>query len=272
MKGNGAGVLNALQAQATLLWRSGRVGMLWIVTVGMLLLLELLSQIGMVFMPGVPMPPTWPRLFGSFDLLGIVMFGWGIAIWSGEPPEDRDAHWSVPLSIVLQDMSRVVAGWLFSLSAVGLLCGAGLLLAWKGGGWPHIAAANVGVWVGFVMQATIPFGVGAGVGLLSSKPVRVIGIGALTFMALVLLQRRTPMAAVLPTWLVSGPIGAFGVAKSALRESFDPAFHSSAPWSVVAGAWIVALVIALPSASRAGHAFAEGLSVRLALTRLKWRS
>jgi hypothetical protein len=244
--------------QVQLLSQSGRVTLLLVAIVGVLLLLELLAEIGIAFMPGVPQPFDWPRVFGSFDLLGWVAFGWGIAIWSGEPPSLRDTHWSMPVSVVGHDLLRIAAGWMCMMLAVVVLAAVGSGLAYASGGWRHIQNAPLAVWAAFLVHASLMFGVGSAIGLAAQRPVRVALIGVLAFVALTLVERGLGVSALSPSRLLVGSFGLLTAGKGGFREAFDPQYHLAAPWWLLSSIWAAIIVSLLPLASRLGIRHAGG--------------
>jgi len=66
----------------------------------------------------VSAPPTSELAYYFLALAGVF---WPLAIWRNEAWEKRDYRWSLPVSTVAHDLTRVLVGWLFLVGGTALL-------------------------------------------------------------------------------------------------------------------------------------------------------
>lgn len=133
-----AGTWTSLRQQAWLLWKSRRWAFLVLAFVALLALISAGEE-----------PSVAPELLIAALVLLPAAPIWAMLVWSGEAPEGRSYHWSLPVSRPVHDLVRVALGAVALLAAYAILAAVGAIIAATAGGYDRFAAIGSTAWAGF---------------------------------------------------------------------------------------------------------------------------
>lgn len=115
--------MNAVRAQATLMWKAKTVHFFLAVCSVQWVLLEILVRRNDLRLTGQIVHGETTMLM-SF-MLGVMM---GLLIWREEPPKSRYYHWTLPVDASVHDTARIVAGLAWLASGLALYLGLGFAI------------------------------------------------------------------------------------------------------------------------------------------------
>ena len=156
--------LEGVRAQAALLFRSRRPGILLLVVaiVGVVSILYHTSTLN-GWTPAVMLTPGW---YSILFLLGGV---WGVLVWHEEGPKARWYHWSLPLDASTHDLARVVAGAAWLMAAVALFLAYVLGMGVATGRVSELLGVPALAWVAFATSALLGYLLLASLATLTGK-------------------------------------------------------------------------------------------------------
>ncbi|HKP74671.1 MAG TPA: hypothetical protein VJT67_03975 [Longimicrobiaceae bacterium] len=162
-----------------------------------------------------------------------------MAVWKGEEPARRGYHQSMPVDHGDHAIARGAAGLGWTLAAVGAFFGwMGLLTLATGG---SVEAGEPWQWLAPVIGATVTYLLGSALTLVSARPWRWLGGGAVAYLFLGMFRRSdglTPLVDLVDA-VFTGRFGLRTLLTGLVRNPAD-----TYPWMVPdLGAWITTVWI-----------------------------
>ena len=139
------GIWTAFRQQLWLLAASGRwAGM----TLSILVLMVILDAHTPAPVPGV--------LTLAVILLPVSAL-WAIVVWSGEGPNQRGYHWSMPVPRAAHELARVAAGALYLVAMCAVFAVADALMSSLEGQYAEFAAIDAGAWANYFIAPVVVY-------------------------------------------------------------------------------------------------------------------
>lgn len=196
----------------------------------------------------VPINQVTAALVVCLGTLAIVAWFGPFKLWEGEPPSQRDYHWSMPVAKDAHDLARVLAGVIIYFGWALALYGSVVLLALFSGKLTLFAGLGLEVWLCLLLGPLLWYLLTSFFTVRCEHPTgwiwSIIGVTA-AITTLSSLLPLGPLVSVLEVVLFER-WGLFtGVAGPVVRELLGFDAGSSSAWPVTWLAWIVILSAAI---------------------------
>jgi hypothetical protein len=233
----------ATRIQAVFLRRMGRVMAILAGCVGVVIGLEIL-QAKLIALDSPLNPLSSVRL----TMFALLAFAWGASMWRGEAPKNRQYFLAHPVDASAHELSRVAAGGMWLMAAVGVAT----VLAIAGALIRHDTAAlaeGVQSWVGLFTATLLIYFITAAVATLTGRVVEVFVFGYLGLVLIIPLIAMTRIGERLAHVFKVVITGQYGL-RAALVAPIATGGSALAEWLVALVIWYAVAAVIMAAVLR----------------------
>jgi len=194
--------------------------------------LGLFSAVALLQQPGRSEVPLSPTMGIAAALAALLL---PMVVWKGEDPARRGYHHAMPVEHGPHAIARGVAGWAWAMAGMtAFFAWIGLLSVATGG---SVADVEPWQWVAPFAGATVLYLFGSALTLVSPRPWKWLGLGAIGYIFLNTVFRwRTPPLVEAVNSLISGYYGLSTVLTGLVHHEYRP--PDLGAWLISTSAWL----------------------------------